>query len=89
MVIGTLRRKQKLRRRRAECPRTALRALRENVDKILDYFVVGKSLANNVSKVEVVDGYNSKPHKAVRCQIQHVKMDRWKRVQKVLIGYLG
>ena len=56
----------------------------KNVDKVLDDFVVSKSLSNRTNKVEVIEEYKSEQQKAVRCEILFVNADKWKNVVAVL-----
>ena len=56
----------------------------QGVDKVLDFFVVGASLAVKVKSVMVIEEYGSISHKLVMREISWVKAWKWQREKKVL-----
>ena len=64
---------------RFECQETTAEIFR----KIVDYFIVMKSPACRVDKVEVTEEYGSGPQKPVKCEVALADVEEWKKEQNV------
>ena len=66
-----------------EFRRTVLRVREiKKMGTMLDYFIVSESLDSRCEKGKVFEGYGSKPHKLVRCEIRLSNVDKWNKEQK-------
>ena len=64
----------------------------EWIEKVYDYVIACTSLKGKISQMEVVEDFESRPHKAVSFLVEREKeMEEWneQKLPKVLPGYSG
>ena len=62
------------------------------IEKVYDYVIACNSLKRKISQMEVVEDFESRPHKAVSSVVEREKeMQEWheQKLPKVLAGYSG